>query len=136
MKKSILLIILCSFITLQLIAQAEKTLVKSVDLNGNMAVAAVLSGNTTVNEWDKDFIRITTRIELTNSNVSILERLVSVGRYEITVIENGGEMTLAMPKAATAVNLKGTVLVEKFSYEITVPKKVSIRVETPETEGI
>ena len=87
MKQFIILTLALSFFCLKLHAQAEKTLVKSVDLNGNIAITAALNGHTTISEWDKDFIRITTHVKLTNSNESILERLVSVGRYEISLDE-------------------------------------------------
>lgn len=136
MKQFIILTLALSFFCLKLHAQAEKTLVKSVDLNGNIAITAALNGHTTISEWDKDFIRITTHVKLTNSNESILERLVSVGRYEISLDEVDGVMTLTMPKASTAVVLKGTSLVEQYSFEITVPKKISIKIDAPASEGI
>jgi hypothetical protein len=136
MKNLITIILISFFLAFQANAQAEKTLVKSVDLNGNIAVAAVFSGNTVVNEWDKDFVRVTTRIELTNSNSSILERLVSAGRYEVKVDEKNGEVLLSMPKVLKPVNLQGNNLIEKFSYEVMIPKRTSIRIEQPVSEGI
>lgn len=136
MKNLITIILISFFLAFQANAQAEKTLVKSVDLNGNIAVAAVFSGNTVVNEWDKDFVRVTTRIELTNSNSSILERLVSAGRYEVKVDEKNGEVLLSMPKVLKPVNLQGNNLIEKFSCEVMIPKRTSIRIEQPVSEGI
>ena len=136
MKNLITIILISFFLAFQANAQAEKTLVKSVDLNGNIAVAAVFAGNTVVNEWDKDFVRVTTRIELTNSNSSILERLVSAGRYEVKVDEKNGEILLSMPKVLKPVNLQGNNLIEKFSYEVMIPKRTSIRIEQPVSEGI
>jgi len=135
--RNLITIICISFsLAFQANAQAEKTLVKSVDLNGHSAVLAVFGGKTTVHEWDKDFVRVTTRIELTNSSSSILERLVSAGRYEVKVDEKNGEVLLSMPKVMKTVNLQGNNLVEKFSYEVMVPKKISIRIEQPISEGI
>lgn len=136
MKKIITILMMAIIFSSGLWAQAEKTLVKLVKLDGYTALATVLSGDVSVSEWDKDFIRVTTHVELENSNNVILERLVSVGRYEFEVKEEAGEMVIHMPKIVKPVNLKGNLLIEKFSYEINVPRKTSVRTEQPVLEGI
>ena len=136
MKNLLIIFIICSFFNLGLHAQAEKTIVKSVDLKGNVAVAALFTENATISEWDKDFVRITVKINLSNASESILDRLVLVGRYEILALAEDGEMKLFMPKVDTKVFLKGVELDERFSYEIFVPKKVSIRLDALSVVGI
>jgi hypothetical protein len=117
-------------------AQAEKTLVQSINLNGYVAVATVLNGDVEVTEWDKDYIRITSSIELENSTEVILERLVSVGRYALESADEDGEVIIRMPKAAKTVNLRGQELIEKYSFQISVPKNISVRTEIPASDGI
>ena len=135
MKKAYILFV-AMFFSLSLMAQAEKTLVQSINLNGYVAVATVLNGDVEVTEWDKDYIRITSSIELENSTEVILERLVSVGRYALESADEDGEVIIRMPKAAKTVNLRGQELIEKYSFQISVPKNISVRTEIPASDGI
>jgi len=136
MKKIFTLLIIALIFNFQLAAQAEKTLVKSVELDGNVAIATILGGNVNVTEWEKDFIRVKSRIGIENSSTAILERLVAIGRYELKVEEKNGELILLMPKTSKPINLKGSTLLEQFDFEISVPKHVSIRTINTSTEGI
>jgi hypothetical protein len=134
--KKIYILFMSMFLSLGLIAQAEKTVVQSINLNGYVAVATVLNGDVQVSEWDKDYIRITTNIELENSTEVILERLVSLGRYALESAVVDGEIIIQMPKASKSVNLRGQTLIENYRFEISIPKNISVRTATPASEGI
>jgi hypothetical protein len=136
MRKTLIIISLSLVFALQIFSQTEKILVKSIDLNGNQIIAVYLSGKTTFHEWDKDFIRVTTRIGLVNSSASILDRLVIAGRYDIISSEKEGEMQLTMPKILKPINHKGVILEEKFHYEIFIPKNTTYRIDFPASEGL
>lgn len=129
---------LCIFLCFgfSLMAQAEKTLVQSINLHGHVAVATILNGQVEVTEWDKDYIRITTNIEVENASETILERLVAVGRYAMQNEVEEGELIISMPKAMKSVNLRGQTLIEKYKFQISIPKNISVRTEMPASKGI
>lgn len=110
-------------------SQSSKMLVKSIDLNGSNSLTAILNGVVSVNEWDKDYVRVTTKIELLNFNDSILDKLVSAGRYEIELKNDNGNLSLTMPKTQKDVMIKGILLEEHLSYEISIPKNLKIKSE-------
>ncbi len=134
--KNFLLFIFAFLWSFALMAQAEKTLVQSIDLEGHVALAAVFNGEIEVVEWDKNYVRVTTQIKVENSNEMILGKLVSVGRYEIDATEEAGELILTMPKAAKTVNLRGEALMEGYKIQLNVPKSVSVRTAAPAGAGI
>lgn len=129
MKKIFTLFIL-SFLTVQMsVAQSQKTFVKSLVANAS-TVSVNLVGDTEVTEWDEQFIRVTTTIELTNFNEEILKRLVSVGRYTLETTTKDGVMMINMPKLSTKVTIKGQILNEVLRYEILVPQGITVETRT------
>lgn len=125
-----LLTILFFLLTVQMsFAQSQKTFVKSLTADA-ATVVVDLEGQTAVNEWNENFIRVITTVELTNSSEEILKRLVAVGRYSLESETIDGVMTLTMPKLATKVNVKGELLNEIVQYEIFVPQGLSVTVKT------
>ncbi len=102
-------------------AQSQKTFVKSLTLESN-EILADLDGTMTVSEWDKDFVRITATVNVTNFSEEILKRLFIVGRYSLEAALENEIMVIRMPKLATKVTIKGKELKEKVSYQISVPR--------------
>jgi hypothetical protein len=136
MRYFIFTLIFTAFLSATGFAQAEKMLVKSIDLNGNSSLTAILNGAVSVSEWDKDYIRVTTKIELLNFNNSILDKLVTAGRYEIELKNDNGTLSLTMPKTQKDVLIKGILLEEHLSYEISIPKNLEIKTEQILAEGL
>ena len=127
MKKLFTLLFISILFTQASFAQSQKTFVKSLNPTAN-SVAIDLEGEVAVNEWSETFIRITTTVEVTNFNEDILKRLVSVGRYSMETANNDGVMMISMPKLATKVTIKGQVLNEVLTYEVFVPKGMTVDV--------
>ncbi|BDS12193.1 hypothetical protein [Aureispira anguillae] len=125
MKKIFTLLIFCCLAAQITFAQSQKTFVKSLATQASTVVLN-LDGATNITEWDEQFIRVTTTIELTNFNEEILKRLVAVGRYTLETTTKDGVMTVNMPKLATKVTIKGQLLNEVLNYEILVPKGITI----------
>lgn len=115
-------------------AQAEKTLVKSLPIE-TATIALSLPGKVTITEWDKDFARLTTSVQLKNFNETILKRLAEVGRYELTSNTENGQFVLTMPKVAKQVTIKGVELKEIFEFTIMVPEGVTVEFLNPEGTG-
>jgi hypothetical protein len=128
MKNLITLLILVFAIATNLQAQAEKTLVKSIALEGTTAATVTLPGEVTTSEWDKDFIRVTATINVLNFDENITKRLVIVGRYELKTALKDGKMTIEMPKVSNLVTIRGTQLQETFSFELNVPKNYNVQI--------
>lgn len=133
MKRWMITFLLAAVCTVFSWAQAQKTFVKSVPLNGMHHVVAAVQGDVNTSKWDSDYLRVTVTVEVSNFSEDILKRLVEVGRYDIQAVEQNGAIYLTMPKINTPVSIKGTQLVEKITYEIVAPQKVVVDVNQPET---
>jgi len=131
MKKQLLFITLLLSLTVTVFAQAEKTLIKSVATANASTAVLDLPGEVTVSTWDKDFIRITAIIHITNTTDDILKRLVAVGRYNIISKENGHTLTIQMPKMARKVIIKGNDLAESVSYTVLLPVGMNKKIKKP-----
>lgn len=130
MKRWMITLLFATICTVASWAQAQKTFVKSVALNGQThAVASFGGNNVTSSKWDNNYLRVTVTVEVTNFNEDILKRLVEVGRYNIEVVEQGGSLYLTMPKIKTPVSIQGKSLEEKIHYEISLPKNVTLDIE-------
>ncbi|MDC0230501.1 hypothetical protein OAK19_00910 [Aureispira] len=128
MKKLFTLLILIFVFTNYGNAQVGKTLVKSfaVETTTSYTTKAVVDflGDVTVSEWDKNFIRITTYVEVLNMNENIVKQLVMVGRYtlESNINEETQTLYVTMPNITNLVTVKGVELSEVLSFEVTVPE--------------
>lgn len=111
--------------------QAEKTIVKSIPIQA-IAATFELPGETTVAEWDKEYIRITATIQVSNTTEQILARLITVGRYEIQATEVDGEVIIQMPKMMHHIAVKGVELEETIKFEVSVPKNFSVKTVYPD----
>jgi hypothetical protein len=121
MKQFITLIALMLVFATATFAQAEKTLIKSIPAENMMAAMVELPGEVNVSNWDKNFVRVTAVVRVTNTTESILKRLVMVGRYEIDVQEDKNTLVLTMPKTEHTVIIKGVNLEEVLSFEVQLP---------------
>lgn len=111
--------------------QAEKTIIKSIPIQA-IAATFELPGETTVAEWDKEFIRITATIQVTNTTEQILARLITIRRYEFQVTEIDGEVIIQMPKMMHHIAVKGIQLEESIQFEISVPKNFDVKMVYPD----
>lgn len=115
-------------------AQSQKTFIKSLPTAAS-AIAVQLDGNTEITEWDEQFVRITTTIELTNFSEEILKRLVAIGRYTLETTVKDDVMVINMPKLATKVTIKGQMLNEVLSYKILVPRGITAETTSKNTSS-
>lgn len=124
MKK---IITLCVFIVgwLAIInAQTTKTLSKSVDLGTTKTIYILLPGAVEVQEWEEDYLRVTTTLVVENMEENIVKRLIMIGRYSLLsqTDKYGKLMVLKMPNVANFVTVKGVDLSEHYTFAIHVPK--------------
>ena len=126
MKKLIVFWVLVLGLVWNVNAQAEKTLVKSVALAASTEAIVELPGTVEMAEWDKDFIRVTSTINIVNFDESIAKRLVIVGRYSLESVEKEGILYITMPKANMYVSIKGTDLQENLTFKVQAPEGYNV----------
>jgi len=122
MKNVFTLLILVFGIVATTQAQVEKTLVKSVALEASANLTVALPGAVEVEEWDKDFVRVTTNLKVENMNENIVKQLVIVGRYNVETATEGQAIVITMPKVANLVTVKGVSLKEVLTFNIAAPE--------------
>ncbi len=128
MKQVILFIALFS-VTAALTAQtAEKTLVKSYELESCSAIIADLHGDVQVETWDRDVIRIETSISIKGVTTTAIKKFVSQGRYYIKTTPNNGTLELSMPRFKSDLKAFGVELNknETVVYTIYAPEYISV----------
>lgn len=117
--------------TASISAQTEKVLSKSIDIEDSHTAYVMLPGDVAVNEWNENFVRITTTVTVQNMDETVVKRLVLVGRYdmEITTDKFGHLILIKMPNIANMVAVQGVELVESYSFEINAPKGFKVVVK-------
>jgi predicted sugar kinase len=107
--------------------QAEKTLVKSFNLNGQTAVLLDVDGTVSVTTWNEPQMRIQVTITLQNGSETMLKSLVTAGRYNLDSKELNGIYSIVAPGLERQIKLgSGQQLGETVSYTVLVPKGVTI----------
>lgn len=115
-----LLIAICMFVG-NAFGQAQTSFVKTIALDNNTPIFA-LAGEVIVTESNEDVIRINATINLTNSTETVLQRLFTLGRYNLEVKSANGQLSVSAPKMANHVAIQGVDLLEMVRYEISVPR--------------
>ena len=128
LSKSIytLTFLLCAT-SLTLAQQAEKTLVKSFNLQGNQVVVMDLEGPVELKTWNNDIMRVQMTIQLENGTEAMLKSLVKAGRYNLhsTVIDEG--FKVFSPGMHREVTVRGQALQESISYLVYAPERVLVK---------
>lgn len=125
----------CMFLALTCTAQAqniaEKTLVKSFNLQGSQEVLLDLKGDVDVQEWNNDIMRVQITIGIPNGNEAMLKSLVRAGRYNLRSKTNDEDAYLVFaPGLDREIKLKGQPLKEILSYQIFAPSNVIVKQTT------
>lgn len=135
-KISILLFPLLLSIVPSNAQRAEKTLVKSFNLNGQNAVLIDLDGTVTVNTWNEPQMRIQMTITLQNGSEPMLKSLVTSGRYNLNSKEVKGAFSIVAPGLERQIKLaNGQLLGEQVTYSVFAPKDVSITTRDEQGTG-
>lgn len=139
MQKLFTIIIISSLLTMPMLqhsvqAQIQKTFVKSLVLESR-SVIADLDGEVVFEEWDKDFVRVTATVQLTNFDEEMLKRLAIAGRYDLQSSLEDGAMYIRMPKLAKQIEIRGQKLEDKVYYKIAVPEGSLVDIKQALKEG-
>lgn len=105
---------------------AEKILVKSFNLQGNKTVVLDLEGNTTVENWNENYLRIQMTIGIENGSDAMLKSLIKAGRYNLKGESAASGFEVQMPNIEKTVTVGGRALEEQYSFVIFAPQNVSV----------
>lgn len=120
----ILLLIATTFTFAQ---EAEKTLVKSFNLQGNQVVVLDLEGAIEVKTWSNDIMRVQMTISHKNTSEAILKSLIKAGRYNLkSEIEEDG-LKVTAPGLQREVTIRGKLLDDSVSYVVFAPENVLVK---------
>ena len=120
---TILFILGCSF---GAYAQVQKNIVKSFQYNGAQVVTLAVTGNVEIEEWDEEIVRLVTTIDAVNFNEPTLKALTEAGRYTSISKDVDAAMILTMLKAQKELKIRGTIIEEKYTFKIFVPRGVTV----------
>lgn len=128
MKRNITFMLLLPLLLLSSMAtgQAERTFVKSFNLQGKQNVVLDIGDNVQVTTWDNDLMRVQMTVSLPNSSDAMLKALIEIGRYGLTNDANPQTMNLTTPTLRNPLKINGNAVKEVVSFIVFVPKNVTI----------
>ena len=129
LKKSLTVLLLSSISASLLFGQgAEKTLVKSFNLNGDKAVLLDLDGDVDVQEWSGELLRIQINLSLSDGSPAMLKSLIVAGRYNLASTNKDGELVVSAPGLKKDVKIRGKELAENITYTVFAPSDVMVKI--------
>ena len=130
MRKYITTICLLAIFAIANAQQANKTLVKTLDINSVETLFVDLDGEIVTKTWDTEgFARVQIAITYENASTNIMRFLISKGRYNLSLTpDTVGAFMINQPnyKEDVQIDKEGSLLIEKLIYTFYVPKGVSV----------
>jgi hypothetical protein len=128
MKRNITIKLLLPLLLLSGIAtgQAERTFVKSFNLQGKQTVVLDIGDNVQVTTWDNDIMRVQMTVSLPNSSDALLKSLAEIGRYGLVNSINPETLNFSTPALRNALKINGNPVSETVMFTIFIPKNITI----------
>ena len=106
--------------------QAERTFVKSFNLQSRQTVVLNLGDNVQTTTWDNDVMRIQMTVSLASTNDATLKALAESGRYMLKSDLDLQNLTVTTPNLHNAIKVNGIELRETLTFMVFVPKSVTV----------
>ena len=130
-KRTLTIAFLLTF-ALNAFAQSnEKTFTKAFNTEGRERIKLDLPGPVDLKVWNKPTIRMEITVSLANGNVSMLDQLAKVGRYNLKSEPVEDLLPITAPNLYREVRVKGVELRENVSYVVFVPKDMEVILHAP-----
>lgn len=107
---------------------AERTLVKSFNLQGQDQVTLNLDGPVEVQEWAQKTVRVQMIINLHNRPDSFLKGMITAGRYNLLSDLDDNGLVINQPGLQKTVRLKSGELKESLSFIVYSPENVHVTI--------
>lgn len=109
----------------------EKTFSKSFNTEGKSQIKFDLPGPVDLKVWNQPTIRMEIIVGLPSGNISLVEQLAKVGRYNPESEAIDEVLVITSPNLERVVKVKGEELHENVSYIVFVPKDLEVILRTP-----
>jgi len=113
---------------------AEKTLIKSFNLQGNNVVDLELGSNVDVIEWNSPSLRIEMIVSIENGSETMLKSLIKAGRYNPESDETAAGFRVYMPGLEREITVQGKPLRDHVSYIVSIPSNVNVAEDIASTD--
>ncbi len=128
MKRNITIKLLLPLLLLSGVAtgQAERTFVKSFNLQGKQTVVLDIGDKVQVTTWDSEIMRVQMTVSLPNSSDGLLKSLAEIGRYGLTSSVNPETLNFSTPTLRNPLRINGNLVTETVFFTVFVPKNITI----------
>ncbi len=106
--------------------QAERTFVKSFNLQSKQTVMLNLGENMQILPWDSEILRIQMTVTLETTNEATLKAFAETGRYTLKSEIKDESFVIFAPLLQNLIKINGTVVKEQINYTIYIPKGVTV----------
>ena len=106
--------------------QAERTFVKSFNLQGKQTIVLDIGENVQVTTWDSEIMRVQMTVSLPNSSDATLKALAEIGRYGLTSNADADALNFSTPTLRNPLKINGNAVKETIAFTIFVPKNISV----------
>lgn len=130
-KRIVSLVLLLTFALSAFAQTTEKTFTKSFNTAGKTRIKFDLPGTIDLKVWNNPSIRMEIMVNIPSGNVSMLDQLANVGRYNPIAQTSEETLIITAPNLAKVVRIKGEELKETVSYIIFVPKDLQVEMHSP-----
>ncbi len=128
MKRNITIKLLLPLLLLSGIAtgQAERTFVKSFNLQGKQTIVLDIGENVQVTTWDSEIMRVQMTVSLPNSSDATLKALAEIGRYGLTNNASTETLNFSTSTLRNPLKINGNSVRETIAFTIFVPKNITV----------
>ncbi len=106
--------------------QAERTFVKSFNLQSKQTVMLNLGENMQITPWDSEILRIQMTVTLATTNDATLKAFAETGRYTLKSEIKDESFVVFAPLLQNLIKINGSDVKEQINYVIYVPKGVTV----------
>ncbi|TNE56260.1 MAG: hypothetical protein EP344_12850 [Bacteroidetes bacterium] len=100
-------------------------------MEGRDRIKLDLPGPVDLKVWNKPTVRMEITVSLANGNMSMLDQLATVGRYNLKSVAQDDILLITAPNLYREVRVKGVELKERVSYVVFVPQDVEVILHAP-----
>ncbi len=106
--------------------QAERTFVKSFNLQSKQALMLNLGENMQIIPWDSELLRIQMTVTLETTNDATLKAFAGTGRYTLKSEIKDDAFVIFAPLLQHVIKINGSFVQEQINYVIYVPKGITV----------
>ncbi len=114
----------------------QKTLVRSFDLGTANEIMLDLNGAVTVQTWNTACVRVQMQIALDNVQESLLQTLVTSGRYNLKGEVQGKIFGISAPGLRKSLRSGDNLLPERITFTVFAPEGITVTLSNTKPEAL